>query len=1795
MKREEQISDRGKRLFDYFSALVNLRTAHVLDCHSFEELLFLKDIPRKPGCHSMLWGESADSESENWIEIKKPKRKLPPKLPLELSIWIDQSVLGDSSGEPPSPLSKAAKDKPKKAAFGSRESLVTFLDWKDQQDLHAVFDEYISKQWVPWAQEDRLIADVQGVYSKLYSIHQQQQRLGEAYEVVLSFGLLQWKSASRVLKRHVLTTPCMVTFDLKQEIISVGSPGDGTKLELDTEWLQYEERPQDETEAAINLQAAVIGESLWDQIQIHQVLRSWVTSISATAQYEIGHDLGANILESPTCYFAPALVLRKRTQKSLITTFKAIAKGFQEGKGSSSTLLVALTGTNGAEEVIAENDGSSPPVAPRSIEAKEIYFPMPSNDQQDDIIRRLDGQAGVLVQGPPGTGKSHTIANLICHLLAEGKRVLITSHAPRALEVLKEKLPEDISPLCVCVLANDAKAIELLEESVQGITTKYNNWNPSTNLTEIKEAQSKLHETRIEISQCQSDVLSVKEKASYVHPPVREGYQGTEQEISQLLHLSREKHGWIDSLVKQLKSGIELTGENFNDYIEKTELLKSVSPRELNCTIPDLSSFVDSAEFADRVREEKLAQDALENHTGSFQPAVLSKLQNASLEDVRSLSNSLDGIQYSLGTINNHISGSWATSIALEILADKDRKWRHLAKSSRESLERAHEVVSSIGNAEVHGLSESGVPIETIRIHVVSLIAHLKQGKSLLIWPFSSSAVQEAKYIIKRIRIDGKLCNNAGSLEALLGFLDLTISLKRLDSEWTGTVEQLPSGTLAARLHEYEDLCEPLTLALELHDLREQARKSIKAIAGLPEPKWHDFESLRHYSNSIKRKFAGDSLSAIGKRFSEMEHSLRRSEGTNSHPAVATLASAIHERDPKLFAESYNEILRISELLNLKKQFSELDRKVQLFSPMLQKEIQSSSELEIWQERASKFDQTLDWLSVFMWLKKRSQAEYSRSLEKKIDKLKARERDLLARLAGLNAWKHCFARMSDTERQALIGWSQAIKKIGKGTGKRAVYARKAAQEYMEQCRSAIPAWIMPIYRIAESVSPVAESFDVVIIDEASQCGPEALFLAHLGKKIIVVGDDKQISPESVGVEVEQLEALKMRYLKDIPHAFHYGGAESSFFGLADILFKDRIRLREHFRCMPEIIQFSNLLSYSSEPLIPLKQFSGGRLTPTVSAKYVSGGYEKGEKARSNPVEADAILNFIENCIGDSKYKGKTFGIISMVGDSGGQINLINKMLNERISPKEMDDRKIICGNPYSFQGDERDVICLGLTVAPREGKSIYALTKETDKKRFNVAASRAKEQMILFHSVTENDLSQSDFRYQLLSYCQNPKLEPIGSTAEWLSAFDRNIKSASRARGNQPEPFDSWFEVDVFKRILAKGYRVIPQYEIAGKRIDMVIDGPKGRIAVECDGDEWHGPAHALADFNRQRMLERCKFTFWRILGSDFYLDPEESMNSLWLLLDDLGFSGARTPDAPVSHVSNSSETTIKEVLTPASQKDVGSTSGNIETSNPTDDLLKLDKSGFVQEAIDILGANGPMTGRCFYKLICDRRGIQRLGSRISDHLNSLASKAAKSGELTISDECNRREIMDRYFFIAGQLPTPREKGPRELEDIPPSEIGNLFRSFGAEPSASRESFFKRVTQHYGFERLRGTMYDHLERAWAVFPGSGPANQMALESAQAATASIAIPKPGADSNWVVSPALHKNLVNWNSTKKIMTNSREKFLLSKLESAVYFLGRGRSVEAELMKQARDAVFRAIELGFDPFKEYPENGT
>lgn len=428
---------------------------------------------------------------------------------------------------------------------------------------------------------------------------------------------------------------------------------------------------------------------------------------------------------------------------------------------------------------------------------------------------------------------------------------------------------------------------------------------------------------------------------------------------------------------------------------------------------------------------------------------------------------------------------------------------------------------------------------------------------------------------------------------------------------------------------------------------------------------------------------------------------------------------------------------------------------------------------------------------------------------------------------------------------------------------------------MEKCKDSVPCWIMPLYKVAETIIPEQGMYDYVIIDEASQLGADASFLHYIGKKIIIVGDDKQTSPEYVGVDQNVMLPFIKKHLSNISIG-PFLDIKYSFFDQAKILCNGMTVLREHFRCMPEIIEFCNKHFYAPDGkgLYPLKQYSENRIEP-LKTEYCQSGYVDGTYQNiTNKVEAEGIANKIAELVNDENYKGKSFGVIALQGNK--QATIIDNLILKKIGEVEYKNRNIVCGNSASFQGDERDIMFLSLITAHNHNRS--ALTKPEDERRFNVAVSRAKEQIWLYHSVQLDDMSnQNDLRYKLLDHFLNHKQQPIPPQ-----------KFIERSMGTQPEPFESWFEVDVFNDIVSNNYSVIPQYEVAkGRyRIDLVtLLGNGIKIAIECDGDKFHGAEQFQNDLMRQKVLERCGWQFFRVRGGEYYSNRKKAMQPLWKLL----------------------------------------------------------------------------------------------------------------------------------------------------------------------------------------------------------------------------------------------------------------------------------------------------------------------
>lgn len=252
----------------------------------------------------------------------------------------------------------------------------------------------------------------------------------------------------------------------------------------------------------------------------------------------------------------------------------------------------------------------------------------------------------------------------------------------------------------------------------------------------------------------------------------------------------------------------------------------------------------------------------------------------------------------------------------------------------------------------------------------------------------------------------------------------------------------------------------------------------------------------------------------------------------------------------------------------------------------------------------------------------------------------------------------------------------------------------------------------------------------------------------------------------------------------------------------------------------------------------------------------------------NMMEAECIIEEIATIVSNPQLAGRTIGVVSMLGLE--QAKRIDSMVRQRIDAKELMRRKFDVGDARLFQGSERDIMFLSMVV----GQGAKAVSGNAFEQRFNVAASRARDRMYLVRSVQMADLSHLDLRRGLLDHFSKPEAGP---------QTEEDAKSLI-------DLCESGFEKQVYTELYSRGYRVVPQVKAGAFRIDMVVEGADdARWAIECDGDEYHGPDRWQADMGRQRVLERAGWTFWRCFASAWSLQREAIVEELLARLKAMG------------------------------------------------------------------------------------------------------------------------------------------------------------------------------------------------------------------------------------------------------------------------------------------------------------------
>jgi len=1432
-------------LYQYIAEVVKSIKTEKKNIHNEEWCYFLEDLPKYSGVTLNYLDNKNNLANQKILQVEKLPFLEPLAIDKELLEWIS----GDWT-DYKSPI-KLLSEKITKENDASK---VVNISKKEKEIL-----EKLLKDRKLWVEEQKKIEVVRNLFDTLYNKYLVLDRDSDILELVVANGLV--KVPNEDICYPILLKKVNFSIDTEKNIISItdASDNDFITQELYLNFLAEVEN--------INLDKVFYLEDKIVENNIHPIskndtikdfFREFIHNLNPRAQFI--EDLDKKNKESViTIEWKPILFIRKKDDGK-VEAINNIIKDIENG-GEIPEYLSELVGVIGSDK--------------RAIEPiPDILFTKETNNEQIEIIKSLYSHRAVVVQGPPGTGKTHTIANLLGHFLAEGKNVLITSQTKKALDVLKEKIPTDIQDLCISMLDDDSSD---LGNSVESISEKLGYLNLETLKNEYEEIENQRNELKEDIKNIKRKIFNIKYQES--HPIIYNNESITLREAGEFLRKNQRE---LDRIPGIVSSGVTCPINNENLTFLKSGYKKSVSreeEKEIELGLNKLSDFWTLEEFKEMLENKKEIMSRLDLLLKNKKYHINDNLfyvDDKMLIDLDKFKN-YSGIDKIIPEDLKSIE-DWKKDVCIAGTENSgDRKiWLEFIKDIRRLYDLTNMTKDQLFKKEV---VYKDIDVSTAK----KLIIGLKKGIERPGFFFKHRLRKARKQISDKVTINNRIletlydCNVALEYTTLIELKENTKNTWNILMTGNSLLENSNNKNLYKQLYSYADQMEYL---LNWYDREKKTFLHKIENAGFEKLNINKTEGSPIYVDEVNQIFdfipSLEELIAIGKIALEYrEVDTKRSEYLvkieniikENSPLGREIKNAILNENTDKYSETLEKLRVLSEKEVLYKKYKDLLHNVKAVANSWGEELENG----LFNEKIENIYNVWRYKQISQKLKELAEKPYfnlQADILEKSEELKKLTTDLVTKKTWYNIIKFIEEKDNLAISQALKGWKQTVQKIGKGTGKNTNIHKKNAKEKMLLCQKVVPAWIMPLNKVFDTLNPVENKFDIVIIDEASQSDISSLILLYMAKKIIIVGDDKQVSPSDVGVNIDKINMFRRKYIKGKVVNDDLYGIRASLYSIVSTTFQP-ISLREHFRSVPEIIGYSNKTSYDNQ-ILPLRDSNSSILKPAIIDYKVNG--KRDEKSKINRVEAETIVSLIEACLAMKEYKNSTFGVISLLGDE--QAELIQDLIVKRIPATEIENHKILCGNSASFQGDERDIMFISLVDSSEENKSLRLVGEGVEgaiRKRYNVAISRAKDQLWIIHSIDKNNLKEGDLRKELFEYIDSLKENVFDKTAiENITASD--------------------FENEVARHLLEKNYTIKQKWRVGSYDIDMVAIYDDKKIAIECDGKTLnHTEEEVIANLEEQEILERCGWEFIRVRASEYFRNPEKAIKDLIIQLDDKG------------------------------------------------------------------------------------------------------------------------------------------------------------------------------------------------------------------------------------------------------------------------------------------------------------------
>ena len=396
--------------------------------------------------------------------------------------------------------------------------------------------------------------------------------------------------------------------------------------------------------------------------------------------------------------------------------------------------------------------------------------------------------------------------------------------------------------------------------------------------------------------------------------------------------------------------------------------------------------------------------------------------------------------------------------------------------------------------------------------------------------------------------------------------------------------------------------------------------------------------------------------------------------------------------------------------------------------------------------------------------------------------------------------------------------------------------RRRVRELYPKVTRVLPCWAITSLSVHGRLPLEPAFFDIVVIDEASQCDiASALPLLHRAKSAVIIGDPQQLRHISSVPRARDAQLLEQHGL--VEDGLRWSYSANSLFDLASSMAEPGtlIQLRDHHRSHADIIEFSNEHFYEGKLRVATRYdrlVLPARDQPIVKWVNVQGSVRRPAAGGAvNEEEAAAVVRTLRELVFGLDYRGE----IGVVSPFRAQANRILELAaSDEALFARLNSRSFLVNTVHAFQGDERDLMLFSPVVSVKTPQGALGFLR-SNRNLFNVAITRARGALWVVGDLRAALESEVDYLSAFARYVQRLDTEgPAGSSSDVAADLGDEYP-----RVQSPENVSAW-ERRFYRALRSIGARPIPQYQVENYALDFALFAGDRKLNIEVDGARYH-------------------------------------------------------------------------------------------------------------------------------------------------------------------------------------------------------------------------------------------------------------------------------------------------------------------------------------------------------------------